>query len=67
MSDKEIVERSNLIENLLPGDVIIADRGFTCDDQAHMALAELKFPPFTRGKKQLEKVQVDNGTSTHTC
>lgn len=24
-----------------------------------MALAEIKIPPFTKGKKQLEKVQVD--------
>ena len=59
MSDKEIVERSNLIDYLLPGDVVIADRGFTCDDYTHMALAEVKIPPFTRGKKQLEKIQVD--------
>ena len=59
MSDKEIVERSNLIDYLLPGDVVIADRGFTCDDYAHMALAEVKTPPFTKGKKQLEKVDVD--------
>ncbi len=24
-----------------------------------MALAEIKIPPFTKGKKQLEKVEVD--------
>ena len=59
MSDKEIVERSTLINHLLPGDVVLADRGFTCDDYARMAMAEVKTPPFTRGKKQLEKVQID--------
>lgn len=59
MSDKEIVERSHLIDYLLPGDTIIADRGFRCDEYAHMALAEIKIPPFTKGKKQLEKVEVD--------
>ncbi len=59
MSDKEIVERSSLIDYLLPGDTIIADRGFRCDEYAHMALAEIKIPPFTKGKKQLEKVEVD--------
>ena len=53
------MEQSNLLDYLLPGDVIIADRGFTCDDYARMALAEVKTPPFTKGKKQLEKVQVD--------
>ena len=59
MSDKEIVERSDLLCYLLPGDVVIADRGFTCNDYARMALAEVKTPPFTKGKKQLEKVDVD--------
>ena len=29
------------------------------DEYAHMALAEIKIPPFTKGKKQLEKVEVD--------
>ena len=38
------------------GDVILADRSFTCEKYAGMALAEVKHPPFTRGKKQLEKV-----------
>ena len=59
ISDKQIVEQSGLLQHLLPGDVIIADRGFTCDEYAHMALAEIKIPPFTKGKKQLEKLQVD--------
>ena len=59
MSDKEIVESSNLIDYLLPGDVVIADRGFTCNDYARMVFAEVKTPPFTKGKQQLEKVEVD--------
>ena len=46
-----------LIPNI--GDVIVADRGFTCNDYAQMAMAEVKIPPFTKGKKQLEKVEVD--------
>ena len=41
------------------GDVVLADRGFTCNDQARMVLAEVKIPPFTKGKKQLEKKDVD--------
>ncbi len=41
------------------GDVILADRGFTCGDYASLALAEVKTPPFTRGKKQLEKKEID--------
>ena len=45
--------------NSSAGDVILADRGFTCGEYAGMALAEVKFPPFTKGKKQLEKLDVD--------
>ena len=37
----------------------MADRGFTCDEYARMVLAEVKTPPCTRGKSQLEKVDVD--------
>ena len=40
-------------------DIILADRGFTCDEYAQMAMGEIKTPPFTKGKKQLEKVNVD--------
>ena len=38
---------------------MLADRGFTCNDRAQMVLAEVKTPPFTKGKKQLEKQDVD--------
>ena len=43
----------------VPGDLVIADRGFTCSDAAKMVLAEVKVPPFTKGKKQLEKQEID--------
>lgn len=58
MSDKEIVERLALIKYLLPGDLVIADRGFTGDS---MNIAVMKTPPFTKGRKQLEKMVVDWG------
>ena len=53
------------------GDVILADRGFTCREYAHMTMAEVKPPPFTKGKKQLEKVDIDwnrelSGVRIHT-
>jgi len=36
------------------GDVILADRGFICDEYARMMLAEVKTPPFTKGKTNLK-------------
>ena len=52
MSDKQIVETSNLINYPIPGDLSLADQGFTCDEYARMSLAEVKIPPFTKGKKK---------------
>lgn len=37
----------------------MADRGFTYGEYTSMALAEVKTPSFTRGKKQLERMEVD--------
>ena len=55
MSDKEIVERSALLNHLLPGDVILADRR-----GLHVtSMLKWKTPPFTKGKKQLEKVDIN--------
>ena len=36
------------------GDVVLADQVFTCPDHIGMYMAEIKMPPFTKGKKQLE-------------
>ena len=41
------------------GDVVLADRGFTCSSHIGMLMAEIKHPPFTKGKPQLEKKEVD--------
>ena len=43
----------------MSGDVLLADRGFTCQDYVGIMMAEVKTPPFTRGKTQLEKIDVD--------
>ena len=37
------------------GDFMLVDRGFTCEEYAGMALAEVIFPPFTRGKKAVRE------------
>ena len=58
-SDKVITEGSGLLNKLDAGDIVIADRGFTIDEYCRLAMSEVKIPPFTRGKKQLDKVDVD--------
>ena len=39
--------------------MILADRGFTVQDSAGVYCAEVRIPPFTRGKKQLSKVEIE--------
>ena len=40
--------------------MILADRGFTIEQSVGMYCAEVKIPPFTKGKKQLSKLEVDS-------
>ena len=57
--DVHITKNSGLLSKLIPGDVVLADRGFTIQESIGLYYAEAKLPPFTRGKKQLTKVEVD--------
>ena len=45
---------------ITPGDVILADRGFNIADSVGMHQAKLHIPAFTRGKKQLTALEVEN-------
>ena len=46
-----LTENYGLLENLLPGDLVVADRGFTVQESAGIYCAEVNIPPFTCGKK----------------
>ena len=58
-SDKYLTENCGILENLLPGDLVLADRGFTINDSVQLCNAQLNIPAFTRGKKQLDPVDVE--------
>lgn len=58
-SDKYLTERCGILKKLVPGDQLLADRGFTVRDSVGLFCAELVIPPFTKGKKQLSQVEVD--------
>ena len=59
VSDVHLTEHSGILDNLLPGDVELADWGFTIEQSVGIFCAEVKHPPFTRRKKQLSKLEVD--------
>lgn len=60
VSDVHLTENCGLLHHLLPGDLVLADRGFNIQESVSMYCAEVKIPPFTRGKKQLSKFEVDS-------
>ena len=58
-SDKYITKHSTLLENLVPGDTLLADRGFNISDSVRLYCSRLKIPAFTKVKKQLEGITVE--------
>ena len=48
-SDKFITEQCGILENLIPGDIILADHGFTIEDSVGLYCAQVVVPPFTKG------------------
>ena len=60
VSDKHIVENSGYLRHILPGDVILADRGFDVADTIALHQATLNIPAFTRGCDQLPAKDVED-------
>lgn len=58
VSDKHLTENCGILQNLLPGDVVLADRGFDIADSVGMMQARLHIPAFTKGKTQLSALEV---------
>ena len=58
-SDKFVTENSGLLDQLQPDDLVLADRGFTIHESVALHQAQLTVPAFTRGKAQLDPVDVE--------
>ena len=48
-----------ILNNLLPGGLVLADRGFTIAESVMFQQAQLAIPSFTKGKDQLDPVDVE--------
>ena len=57
-SDKYITEHCGILDHLIPGDVVLADRGFDISDSVGVMQAQLHIPAFTKGKSQLSALEV---------
>lgn len=58
-SDKFLTENCGILSNLVPGDMVMADRGFTIHESVAFKRAKLVIPAFTKGKDQLHPVDVE--------
>ena len=59
VSDKFITENCGFQDKLIPGDMVMADRGFTITESVGLRNAKLVIPAFTKGKSQLDPVDVE--------
>jgi len=58
-SDKHITEHCGFLDKLRPGDLTLADRGFTVAPSVSLVCAEIRVPAYTRGKCQLSAVKIE--------
>ena len=56
---KHLIENCGLFDKILPGDTILADRGFDIKDSVGLYCATVTTPAFTKGKKQLSGIEVE--------
>lgn len=53
ISDVQIFEDSGILKHIKPGDVILADRGFTVQDALHPLQAKVMIPSFLKGREKV--------------
>ena len=58
-SDKFVTDHCGILDKLLPGDVVLADRGFDIGESVALYCATVKIPAFTKGKRQLDPTDVE--------
>nr|XP_046251593.1 uncharacterized protein LOC124062734 [Scatophagus argus] len=59
VSDKHLTEQCGILNKLLPGDLVLADRGFNIGDEVGLMCAEVKTSGFTRGQAQMDPKSVE--------
>ena len=59
VSGKFLAENCGFLDKLSPGDMVMADRGFTITESVGLKHAKLVIPAFTKGKSQLDPVDVE--------
>ena len=58
VSDKELTRRSGILDLLDEGNRIMEDQGFDIKEDLALLGVRLNIPPFMKGKKQLDKMEL---------
>ena len=58
-SDKYLRENCHILNRLLPGDIVLADRGFNINESVALKGAKLEIPAYIKGKTQLSSLEVE--------
>ena len=66
-SGKFLTENCGILSKLVPGDMVMADRGFTIHESVAFKEAKLVIPTFTKGKDQLDPVDVETTKGYCQC
>ncbi|KAL7397397.1 hypothetical protein ABVT39_021307 [Epinephelus coioides] len=62
-SDKRVTENCGFPDKLLPGDMVLTDRGFDIRESVGMMCAEVRTQAFTKGQRQLDAKDVEETRS----
>ncbi len=60
VSDKHITEHSGFLDKILPGDIVLADRGFDVQESVGLKGAEVKIPSFTKRRAQMNAFEIES-------
>jgi len=67
-SDKFVVEDCGIRQYLIPGDIVMADMGFTVEESVAFAGARSVIPAFTKGKAQLsDDAEITREIGSNLC
>ena len=59
VAEQAININSGFLNKILPGDLVLADRGFDIQSSVGTVCGDFKIPAFTKGKKQLSPLDVE--------
>ena len=58
-SDKFLNEICDFLDNLPPGDIVMAERGFDIEESVAWYCGKVKIPSFTKGKRKLSSLDIE--------